>query len=204
MSACTDGKRCAYRKVISIASCPIRSAMASALFQIAEVYGLTPCACKDYACLKPANDFMVNALEEWAKRYATYKKGSGEDVAYQLWKDCYAQAYDPHYFPIRYISDKSGKLSLKESWETSCLSAKLKRLRAERGMTQPAFAELLGIKLGVYRSYEQGWRLPKVSIFEGMASRLGVTPGCLTLRLRFARSGDSCSIPACVQIRSAA
>lgn len=153
---------------------------ASTLFQIAEVYGLIPCACKDYAYLKPANDFMVNALEEWAERYASYKEGSGEDVAYQLWKDCYAQAYDPQDFPIRYISDKSGKLSLKESWEASCLSAKLKRLRVERGMAQPAFAELLGIKLGVYRSYEQGWRLPKVSIVEGMASRLGVTPGCLT------------------------
>lgn len=156
------------------------SVTANSLFQVAEIYGLVPCACQDYAYLKPVNDFMGKALEEWAERYEDYEKGSGEDAAYQLWKDCYTQAYDPHNFPSRYIADETGALSLKENWEASCLSAKLKRLRAERDMAQPAFAELLGIKLGVYRSYEQGWRLPKVSVVEGMASRLGVTPGCLT------------------------
>ena len=156
------------------------SVTASALFQIAEIYGLVPCACQNYAYLKPINGFMDKALEEWAERYENYKGSNGGDDSYQLWKDCYTQVYDPHDFPRRYIADEAGELSLKEGWEASCLSAKLKHLRAERDMAQPAFAELLGIKLGVYRSYEQGWRLPKVSIVEGMANCLGVTSGCLT------------------------
>lgn len=156
------------------------SITASALFQLAEIYGFEPKAHTDYVYLKPLNEFMSRALEEWSEQYEQLKAEELPEEEYQLWKDCYYTEFDPRSFPKRYENIPEGTQELVDNWEACCLAAKLKRLRASRDMTQSDFASLLDIKLGVYRSYEQGWRLPKVSIIESMAARLGITLGCLT------------------------
>lgn len=156
------------------------SITANALFQIAEIYGLEPEACPDYAYLKPQNKYMRSALKEWAAQYEQFKNEEISEQDYLLWKDCYFADYDALAYPKRYRINPEGNPVLIDNWEAHCLAAKLKQLRASRGMTQGNFSSFLNIKLGVYRSYEQGWRLPKVSVVELMAQKLGVTQGSLT------------------------
>ena len=156
------------------------SITANALFHIAEIYGFEPHAHPDYVFLMPLSDFMSEALRAWTVQYEQLKSEKISDADYRLWKDCYFAEYDAHAYPKRYEDDPEGNPKLIDNWEAHCLSAKLRQLRASHDMTQGEFADFLGIKLGVYRSYEQGWRLPKVSVVELMAEKLGVTLGCLT------------------------
>lgn len=156
------------------------SITANALFQIAETYGLEPEACPDYACLKPQNEYMRSALKEWAAQYEQFKNDAISEQDYQLWKDCYFADYDALAYPKRYKIDFEDDPALINNWEAHCLAEKLKQLRASYDMTQSDFADLLNIKLGVYRSYEQGWRLPKASVIELIATKLNITLGCLT------------------------
>ena len=64
-------------------------------------------------------------------------------------------------------------------WESRRFAAKLREQRGARDMTQDEFSRLIGIKMGVYRSYEQGRRLPKVSVIGDIATKLGITPASL-------------------------
>ena len=155
------------------------SVTANALFQIADVYGFTPCSRDEYAHLSPQNDFMHTALMAWAERYEAFRQERITDNDYQLWKDCFSQDFNPADFPERYEIGENGTYRLIDAWEIRHFSSKLKRLRTERGMTQAEFADFLGIKPGVYRSYEHGRRLPKSSVVKKMASSLGVTEGSL-------------------------
>lgn len=156
------------------------SITANAMFEMARIYGLEPRTHNDYVYLLPTSSFISSAFESWAERYEQLKGDELGDSDYRLWKDCYTADYDVRDFPERCVTDQDGNMGLADNWEARCFSSKLKQLRASRDMTQPDFADMLGIKLGVYRSYEQGWRLPKVSIVESMAKRIGVTSGCLT------------------------
>lgn len=156
------------------------SITANVLFQIAEIYGFEPHTHPDYVFLMPLSDFMSEALQAWAIQYERLKTEKISDADYRLWKDCYSAEYDARAYPERYEDGPEGNPKLIDNWEAHCLSAKLRQLRASHDMTQSEFADFLGIKLGVYRSYEQGWRLPKVSVVELMAGKLGVTRGCLT------------------------
>lgn len=156
------------------------SITANVLFQIAEIYGFEPDAHLDYACLKPQNEYMRSALKEWAAQYEQFKNDAISEQDYQLWKDRYFADYDALAYPKRYRVDAEDGPVLIDNWEAHCLATKLRQLRTSHDATQSDFASFLNIKLGVYRSYEQGWRLPKASIIEQMATRLGITLGCLT------------------------
>lgn len=155
------------------------SVTANALFQIADVYGFTPCSRDEYAYLSPQNDFMHTALMKWAERYEALRQGRITDGDYRLWKDCFSLDFNPTDFPERYEIGENGAYRLIDAWEIRHFSSKLKSLRAEKGMTQTEFADFLGIRPGVYRSYEHGRRLPKLSVVEKIASSLGVTKGSL-------------------------
>lgn len=156
------------------------SITANALFQIAEIYGFEPETHLDYVYLMPQDDYMRNALKGWAAQYEQLKNKEISEQEYQLWKDCYFADYDALAYPKRYRIDAKDGPVLIDNWEAHCLAAKLKHLRASHDVTQSDFASLLNIKLGVYRSYEQGWRLPKVSVIEQMAEKLSITLGSLT------------------------
>ena len=159
---------------------PGDSITSSALFQIADIYGLEPRSYTDFAFLEPVDEFMVKMLEAWAQRYELLSVGETSKTTYQLWKDEFAAPYDESRYPKRYSPSEDGSFELISNWEEHCFSTKLRQLRSRRAMTQSEFADLIGIKLGVYRSYEQGRRLPKVSVVADIARRLGVTNGCLT------------------------
>jgi len=152
---------------------------ANSLFQMAEVYGLEPRTALGYVYLQPTTAFMRSFFGDWSERYESLKSDELNQTDYQLWKDCYATEYNPSDFPERYSPDVSEAFELVEPWEAHCFAAKTKALRASKDMTQPEFAELLGVRLTVYRSYEQGRNLPKVSVVEGIAARLGITSASL-------------------------
>ncbi len=56
----------------------------------------------------------------------------------------------------------------------SVLSENLKRLRTEKGMTQDALAEKVGTSKQVLSRYENGLRIPKISMVQNLADALGV------------------------------
>lgn len=147
------------------------SVLANSLFQIAETYGLTPTRAGGSACLLPTSSFMSRFLDEWARRYSNLGKGRVSRENYERWKDAYTAEYDPKEFATRYEdAPEEGSCILIPSWGAYCFSRKIRRIRESQGSTQAAFSARLGIKEGVYRSYEQGWRLPRRSVLKGIAA----------------------------------
>lgn len=59
------------------------------------------------------------------------------------------------------------------------LSEKLKLIRTDKGLTQRAMAEQIGIIMETYRKYETGVRLPGKKSLEKIASSLNVSVGYL-------------------------
>ena len=159
---------------------PGDSITSNALFQLADTYGLRPHSYTDFVFLEPIDGFMAKMLEAWAQRYEQLCAAEVSGADYQIWKDEFAAPYDKSKYPKRYSQGEDGSMELIDNWEAHCFSAKLRQMRASRDMTQSEFSELIGVKLGVYRSYEQGRRLPRVSAVADIAKRLGVTIGCLT------------------------
>jgi len=51
----------------------------------------------------------------------------------------------------------------------------LKRFRAERGLTQKAVADSLGIAIQAYQKYEYGKITPSAEIIKSLSSRYGVS-----------------------------
>ena len=50
----------------------------------------------------------------------------------------------------------------------------LKKIRAEKGLTQAAFAEMIGTSKQVISRYENNQRCPKITIAAEFAKKLGV------------------------------
>lgn len=147
---------------------------ANALFQLGEVYGFEPHTADDFVYLKPTNTYMNNMLDTWTYWYEGLKNDQINEKEYRHWKDSFNAEYDPHDFPMRFMFDKE-IASLIEPWENYCLGKKLKSLRAQVGLKQADLANNIEVSLGVYKSYEQGRRLPKKSIIERLAEELHVT-----------------------------
>lgn len=157
------------------------SILANALFQLGETYGLLPYKDIRFAALVPDNAFMERFLKEWASQYELLKQGVLSRERYELWKDSFYNDFNPCDFPDRFASEDGGiTYSLIEPWEPYCFGSKLLTLRNQRGETQGEFASSLGLSEGVYRSYERGRRLPRVSALTEIASSLGITRGALT------------------------
>jgi transcriptional regulator with XRE-family HTH domain len=57
--------------------------------------------------------------------------------------------------------------------------ANLKRLRAKRGLSQPALAALMGISEGYLYQLERGLRLPSLTMIETTAVALGTDVSAL-------------------------
>lgn len=157
------------------------SILANALFQLGETYGLSPYKDIRFAALVPDNAFMERFLKEWTSQFELLKQGVLSHERYELWKDSFYNDFDPCDFPDRFASEDEGiTYSLIEPWEPYCFGSKLLTLRNQRGETQGEFASSLGLSEGVYRSYERGRRLPRVSALTEIASSLGITRGALT------------------------
>lgn len=154
----------------------------AALHQIAEVYGFDVIEEDDSLLLVPTGTFMKAMTAAWEEHYRLTKMSPNDESmrAYRLWEESFTAPFDASDFPKRYIADGDGKMKPIENWVAYCLASRLKRIRKARKMTQAAFADYLGISAGVYRSYEYARRLPKVSVIESIARRLGVTTGSLT------------------------
>lgn len=152
----------------------------NALFQLADVYGLEPGKCENYAYLSPTSDFMRGMLDKWTYQYegCIGKKISMED--YGIWLDGFHEDFNPKDFPKRYRQEKNDAFNLIEPWEPWCLSQKLKRLRKSKSMTQAELGNLVGVTEPAIRSYEQAKRLPKESVIEALALTLDVTTESLT------------------------
>lgn len=159
----------------------VSSVFANSIFQLADVYGLIPSRDSRFACLRPNNSFMRRFLEEWGYRYVELRDGKSDRKTYELWKDSYNAAFDLAEFPKRFDCDSNLKTyELIPSWGAHCFSQKIKSVRESRGETQAVFSAQIGLKEGVYRSYEHGRRLPRRSVVRGMASALDMTEGSLT------------------------
>lgn len=158
------------------------SIFVNSLFQICETYGLAPKQNEYFAYLVPTTSFMDEFLNEWNIKYKELCESVNEHrEAYELWKDCYSAEYDPAEFPLRFKQVK-GEITdeLIPSWEQHLFSAKIKALREQQGETQEDFAKRIGLSTGVYRSYEQGWRLPRRSVVVDISKSLGIIEGALT------------------------
>ena len=156
------------------------SITANALFQLSEIYGIEPHGCSEYAYLRLTHNSLNDMLARWASQYSHLRSGDISQDEYDIWKDCLAFGFNPSDFPKKYRAGENGVPELIIPWEPFCFSSKLKRMRTERSMTQGEFADLIGIKVGVYRSYEHGRRLPKVSVVAQIAERLNITVGSLS------------------------
>lgn len=157
------------------------SILANALFQLGETYGLAPHKDDRFAALVPGNTFMERFLKEWASQYESLKQEALTRESYELWKDSFYSDFDPHDFPGRFaVQDENTTDTLIEPWGPYCFGSKLLLLRTQRGDTQGDFAMSLGLSEGVYRSYERGRRLPRVSAVKDIAGRLGISQGALT------------------------
>lgn len=159
----------------------VSSVFANSLFQLADVYSLAPYQDEGFTCLKPTNAFMQKFFGEWNYQYAGLRDEKISRESYELWKDCYVADYNPQDFPSRFECGKDqGSYELIPSWEAHCFSRKIKGIREALGVTQAVFSARIGVKEGVYRSYEHGRRLPRRSVIRGIADALDVTEGSLT------------------------
>jgi transcriptional regulator with XRE-family HTH domain len=59
------------------------------------------------------------------------------------------------------------------------LAKNLERLRSERGLSQAALAELVGVEPMAIWNYESCKRWPKARFFDALAKALGVQPSTL-------------------------
>lgn len=184
-------KECNIRKMAKVFGVPLESLVfydfgsdadivRNALYQIAEVYGFEVIEDGDGLLLVPMSSFMKTMTDEWEKRYRAMKDGKVSMKDYRLWMESFTAPFTPSDFPKRHLSDKDGEMKYIENWVAYSFALRIKQIRTSRGMTQGDFASLLGIRLGVYRSYEQGRRLPMMSVIESMAEKLGVSSGSLT------------------------
>ena len=186
-------KECNIRKMAKAFGVPLESLrfydfgsdpdiVRNALYQISEVYGFEVIEEGDNLLLIPMGVFMKTMTAEWEEHYRATKEHDGKLSMkdYYLWMESFTAPFTTSDFPKRYIFDKGGEMKYIENWAAYNFASRIKQIRTSRDMTQGDFASLLGIKLGVYRSYEQGRRLPMVSVIESMAEKLGVSSGSLT------------------------
>ena len=144
---------------------------ARALWQLGDVYGLSPGGNERFAYLAPTTSFMTEALRGWASAFeASAARGTeGARRSYFLWMRSFSLEFDATEFPLRYPafdpeSDPDGR-----EWERHVTAELIRGARERRGLSQPALAELSGAKVYTLRSYEQCRRIPRDEQIEGLA-----------------------------------
>lgn len=98
------------------------------------------------------------------------------------WQDRYRQSYSREDFPRRCsfeLKDKRPEASGNAGFSAWLLSKELPALRKQRGILQGDFANLLGISVAKYRSFEQGRQLPDDGLRHRIARQLDVPASSL-------------------------
>lgn len=138
----------------------------AALKSLCEDYGvmhLTSDEAQGPCCLIPTSEFMVQLFSDWLSVTEQVRSGRMSVADMLSWQDRYRQSYSQEDFPRRCsfeLKDKRPEASGNAGFSAWLLSKELPALRKQRGILQGDFANLLGISVAKYRSFEQGRQLP--------------------------------------------
>ena len=157
----------------------------AALNSLCEDYGvmhLTSDEAQGPCCLIPTSEFMVQLFSDWLSVTEQVRSGRMSVADMLSWQDRYRQSYSQEDFPRRCsfeLKDKRPEASGNAGFSAWLLSKELPALRKQRGILQGDFANLLGISVAKYRSFEQGRQLPDGGLRHRIARQLDVPASSL-------------------------
>lgn len=157
----------------------------AALKSLCEDYGvmhLTSDEAQGPCCLIPTSEFMVQLFSDWLSVTEQVRSGRMSVADMLSWQDRYRQSYSQEDFPRRCsfeLKDKRPEASGNAGFSAWLLSKELPALRKQRGILQGDFANLLGISVAKYRSFEQGRQLPDDGLRHRIARQLDVPASSL-------------------------
>lgn len=148
----------------------------------ARVMHLTSDEAQGPCCLIPTSEFMVQLFSDWLSVTEQVRSGRMSVADMLSWQDRYRQSYSQEDFPRRCsfeLKDKRPEASGNAGFSAWLLSKELPALRKQRGILQGDFANLLGISVAKYRSFEQGRQLPDDGLRHRIARQLDVPASSL-------------------------